>query len=308
MAGDIESRIPGAVNQVITSAPNLPITAIATATTGTGKVVLQTSPTLITPVLGTVTSGVISACTSTSMVMVTPVLGTPTSGTLTTCTGLPEAGLSLTDITTANVTTSAHGFAPKAPNDATKFLDGTGVYSVPAQGAGELVLISSQTAAASASLDFTSLSAASYNGYWIVLTNVLSAGTTGGLALRISIATVFQAGGTYVDVAAMCRSGGVTSSGSTADTQIFVTGTDAVGSAAGTSEVSGTIFIPNCSQTTAPKRITFQTMCKSQAGNNNATTGGGYFPSNSAVDGFRIFNSGFNLTSGTVALYGIKNT
>lgn len=49
---------------------------------------------------------------------------------------LAEAALALTDVTTANVSTSAHGFAPKAPNDATKYLDGTGAYSVPAGGGG----------------------------------------------------------------------------------------------------------------------------------------------------------------------------
>lgn len=43
-----------------------------------------------------------------------------------------EADLSLSDITTNNVSITAHGLAPKAPNDATKFLDGTGAYTVPA--------------------------------------------------------------------------------------------------------------------------------------------------------------------------------
>lgn len=81
--------------------------------TGTGVAVFATSPTLVTPVLGT-----------------------PTSGTLTNCTGLPEGGLSLTNITTNNVSTSKHGFAPILPNDATKYLDGTGAYSVPAGGGG----------------------------------------------------------------------------------------------------------------------------------------------------------------------------
>jgi hypothetical protein len=47
-----------------------------------------------------------------------------------------EADLNLTDLTTANVSTSKHGLAPKAPNDATKYLDGTGAYSVPAGGGG----------------------------------------------------------------------------------------------------------------------------------------------------------------------------
>jgi hypothetical protein len=45
-----------------------------------------------------------------------------------------EAMQVLADNTTQNVSTSKHGYAPKAPNDATKFLDGTGAYSVPAGG------------------------------------------------------------------------------------------------------------------------------------------------------------------------------
>jgi len=45
-----------------------------------------------------------------------------------------ESDLTLSANTTANVTTSQHGFAPVLPNDATKYLDGTGAYSVPAGG------------------------------------------------------------------------------------------------------------------------------------------------------------------------------
>lgn len=47
-----------------------------------------------------------------------------------------EADITLADNTTNNVSITAHGFAPKAPNDATKYLDGTGAYSVPAGGGG----------------------------------------------------------------------------------------------------------------------------------------------------------------------------
>lgn len=42
-----------------------------------------------------------------------------------------EVDLSISDVTTGNVSTLAHGFAPKLPNDAAKFLDGTGAYTVP---------------------------------------------------------------------------------------------------------------------------------------------------------------------------------
>ncbi len=55
---------------------------------------------------------------------------TPTAHTHT------EGDLSLSDVLTANVSTARHGFAPKLPNDATKYLDGTGAYSVPAGGGG----------------------------------------------------------------------------------------------------------------------------------------------------------------------------
>ena len=61
---------------------------------------------------------------ATSPTLVTPLLGTPTSGVLTNCTGLPEAGQTLVDNTTNDVTSTKHGYAPKAPADATKFLNG----------------------------------------------------------------------------------------------------------------------------------------------------------------------------------------
>lgn len=45
-----------------------------------------------------------------------------------------EADITLADNATNNVSTARHGFAPKAPNDVTKFLDGTGAYSAPTTG------------------------------------------------------------------------------------------------------------------------------------------------------------------------------
>lgn len=53
------------------------------------------------------------------------------TGAAITVTAVTDADLSISDITTNNVSTSAHGLVPKAPNDATKYLDGTGAYSRP---------------------------------------------------------------------------------------------------------------------------------------------------------------------------------
>lgn len=46
-----------------------------------------------------------------------------------------DKNLKTSDNTTNNVSTSKHGFAPKSPNVATQYLDGTGNYSIPAGGA-----------------------------------------------------------------------------------------------------------------------------------------------------------------------------
>src|SRR3990167_1701379 len=57
-------------------------------------------------------------------------LGTPSSGTATNITGLPEAGLTLTDNTTADFSTAAHGFVPKGTNVGS-FLKDDGTWAVP---------------------------------------------------------------------------------------------------------------------------------------------------------------------------------
>jgi len=45
-----------------------------------------------------------------------------------------DANMTTSDITTNDVSTAKHGFAPKAPNDTTKFLRGDGTWAVPAGG------------------------------------------------------------------------------------------------------------------------------------------------------------------------------
>lgn len=69
---------------------------------------------------------------ATSPALTSPALGTPQSGILTNCTGLTEAGQTLADNTTLDVSTSKHGYTPKAPNDTTKFLRGDATWAVPA--------------------------------------------------------------------------------------------------------------------------------------------------------------------------------
>ncbi len=118
--GLVKNTTATGVQSVVNTAAGLG-TAIGGQVTGSGNVVLASGATLTTPAL-------------TSPTMTGPALGTPISGVLTNATGLPEAGLSLTDVATANSATSQHGFLKKLDNTATHFMDGTGNWSTPAGG------------------------------------------------------------------------------------------------------------------------------------------------------------------------------
>ena len=84
-----------------------------------------------------------TACSDGNFVFQSDALGTPSSGTLTNCNGLVETGLTLSDNTTNDVTTSKHGFVPKAPNDTTKFLRGDGTWSVVNNNGGWTIIVKS---------------------------------------------------------------------------------------------------------------------------------------------------------------------
>jgi hypothetical protein len=68
-----------------------------------------------------------------------------TSGTVWTIDNgvVTEAKLSIADNTTANVSTSAHGFCPKLPNNTATFLRGDGTYATPSGGSTYSQLLSS---------------------------------------------------------------------------------------------------------------------------------------------------------------------
>ena len=66
-----------------------------------------------------------------------------------------EAKLSIADNTTGNVSTSAHGFAPKGDGDTTKFLNANGAYSVPTSPGAGATLVGASTASAASPLVIT---------------------------------------------------------------------------------------------------------------------------------------------------------
>lgn len=103
--------------------------SVATANGVSGSVATPTVTPAITLSLGAITPSSVAASGT--------VGGSNLSGTNTG--DVNDATITTTDVTTNNVSTTKHGWAPKAPNDATKYLDGTGAYTTPA-GSGGTVL------------------------------------------------------------------------------------------------------------------------------------------------------------------------
>jgi len=99
--------------------------SLTVAQGGTGAATLTNHGVL----LGQGTSAVVATSAGATGTVLHGVTGAdPSFATIT------EADVTLADVTTLDVSTSKHGLVPKAPNDATKFLDGTGAYSVPQGG------------------------------------------------------------------------------------------------------------------------------------------------------------------------------
>jgi hypothetical protein len=86
----------------------------------------------LVPKVTTVNGHALSANVTVSAADVGAPSGSGTStGTNTGDQVISDATISTTDITTNNVSTTKHGFAPKLPNDSTKYLNGAGAYTVP---------------------------------------------------------------------------------------------------------------------------------------------------------------------------------
>jgi hypothetical protein len=87
------------------------------------------------PAAGTPPVGSLYSCSTHSLVYRTDGSTWSTWATLGS-TAVTDATITTTDVTTNNVSTSKHGWAPKADGNAAHYLDGTGAYSTPAGSGG----------------------------------------------------------------------------------------------------------------------------------------------------------------------------
>ena len=184
---------------------------------------------------------------------------------------------------------------------------GSGVptWSTPA---GALVFISSQTVTtAVASVDFTTGINSTYDNYYIVFSNfVVAAG--GRLVLRLRQVTTFKSAN-YVNLNLYVQAGGVIGSGfSTTDTYIMA-------SNGGVPDSNGywSGYFTLSSANNGTRRVPAVSGYVGCVGNTGASSTiqnfSGAQDVAGVITGFQLLSStGSNLTSGTVALYGIKTS
>jgi hypothetical protein len=96
-----------------------------------------------------------------------------------------EADITLANNTTNNVSTSAHGFVPVLPNDATKFLNGIGAWAVPSSSGITGTLVSGRVTLSSGTSTVTD------DGGLIYTSRILTVGTgaSGTDAVRFGAST-----------------------------------------------------------------------------------------------------------------------
>ncbi len=220
---------------------------------------------------------------------------------------IADANLCLFDITDANVSTSAHGFAPKLPNDATKYLDGTGAYTVPAVTPGTLVLIGHVTASNQATVDFTSLSLSGYSHLTLVATSVIPITDNVQLYMRFSTGGTFDSGTNYLvnDFRFTNTASGIDGNGSL--TAIPLTGVNEVLGTAANATVNTKVTIYEPAGATY-KYINGEWCGRMHSGTFLSGITGAYWANTGAIDGIRILCASGNISSGKFLLYGVKNT
>jgi len=172
----------------------------------------------------------------------------------------------------------------------------------------DLVLISSSTASASATINFTGLTS-SYSKYIVVITDLIPATDNTSLLFRTSTdgGSSYDSGATdyeHTRLASVSTASGATTGESTGDTSIVLSAQ--VGNAAGESfNATLTLYNPSSTVKTLAAWTASNVRQDSAASN---TIGTGYRDSAADVDAIRFLMSSGNITSGTFYLYGLTNS
>ena len=183
---------------------------------------------------------------------------------------------------------------------------------VASAGSGGLIFISSQDASSSSSLDFTGFSSSNYDSYIFILQNIIPASSSRTLLMRTSTdgGSTYDSGSGNYEWAqhGMINSGAHAQDNITGQTSIKLTGDQANTYVSTTAGVSGRVEVlgPHLPQYTL---VNASLSYVSNNGNRPAIiNSAGHRESAADVDAVRFLFSSGNIASGTVTMYGLKNS
>ncbi len=199
---------------------------------------------------------------------------------------------------------------PDGDGAAGEFLqtNGSKVLSFAAQ-TGSWTKIQSQTASASATIDFTTGIDGTFDIYKVVISQLVPATDNTTLLCRISLdgGSTWKAGASdYAWVGHIKTNGAIVAQQDSSDSSMALCGTTAstsLGNVAGESYSSEVTFDSPASSTTFLKMIATEGHLDTTP--IEALFMGSYLAATTAVDGFRFLLSSGNITSGVLTLYGL---
>lgn len=176
-------------------------------------------------------------------------------------------------------------------------------------GSGALALLEQQTAASSASLNFTSAISATYDEYLIELLNLIPATDAVTLYMRMSTngGSTYDSGGNYSwNLQRSNRFGQTNTGADSAATQIECSSST---DNSGTAGFSGHLRLFSPGSTALHKAVSGTAMHLNSDGNTveNFQTGG-FYRSTTAVNAFQFLFSSGNISSGIIRVYGIAKS
>jgi hypothetical protein len=168
-------------------------------------------------------------------------------------------------------------------------------------------LLATQTASASATLDFTGFVSASYDVYIFELINIVPS-TDASLLMRVSTdgGASYDSGANYVNATWQANQGATdgTLNGGTTDTEILI----ANSVEATSNNVGGTVKLFNPASATHYKVVTGSNTTMKSDGNFYSTLVSGRYTSVTAVNAVRFLFASGNIASGTIRIYGLSKT
>jgi hypothetical protein len=153
---------------------------------------------------------------------------------------------------------------------------------------GAMVLLNTLTASNSATLSDTTSLTSTYSSYQIIFQNIVPVTNNDTFAFRVHSGGAFQAT-TYL---------------SSNTSRYDITGGAGIDNTAGDG-LSGSLLISNVASTTTIKIITSIVGFVSGAAMNSKANAGAWNGGQGAIDGFEIFFTGGNISTGTIKIYGI---